>query len=90
MAGYTASAIYLLCLAASTLCAVMLGRSYARTGARLLLWSAISFVLFAGANFLLVLDLLVIGTMDLRLPRMIVNLVAISVLLIGFIWDGED
>ena len=44
----------------------------------------------AGANFLLVLDLLVISSIDLQIPRALLNLVAISVLLFGFIWNGED
>ena len=90
MAGYLPPAIYITCFVMSSLCAFMLGRSYRLTGVRLLLWSALSFVLFAGANFLLVLDLLVISSIDLQIPRALLNLVAISVLLFGFIWNGED
>jgi hypothetical protein len=90
MVEYLPSAIYILCLVMSSLCAFMLGRSYRLTGAKLLLWSALSFVLFAGANLLLVLDLLVISRVDLQIPRALLNLVAISVLLFGFIWNGED
>ena len=39
----------------------------------------------------MVLDLLVIGdTIDLQIPRLLLNLAAVSTLLFGFIWNGED
>lgn len=90
MSAYLPSLIYVLCFLASTLCAVMLGRSYRETGARLLFWSAVSFVLLASSNLFLVLDLMVIRSIDLQLPRMALNLAAVSTLLFGFIWNGED
>ena len=57
---------------------------------RLLLWSALCFLFLAGNNFLVVLDLLVLPDSDLRLPRTLTALVAVGVLLFGFIWDLED
>ena len=42
-----AEAVYVLCFLTSTACAWLLGRSYARTGARLLLWSSICFAFLA-------------------------------------------
>ena len=86
-----AGAIYILCFVTSSLCALMLGRSWRRTGAGLLFWSAASFSLLAFNNLLVVVDLMVVGPdVDLQVPRMIVNLVAVAVLLFGFIWNGDD
>ena len=63
------TAVYTLCFLTSALCAVLLGRSYFRTRARLLLWSALCFVLLALNNFVVVLDMLVVRDADLRLLR---------------------
>lgn len=84
------SAVYLLCFLTSTACAILLARSYARTGLRLLLWSAICFGLLAANNLALVIDLLLLPTIDLRLLRHAFALAAIMVLLFGFVWEGED
>jgi Family of unknown function (DUF5985) len=84
------SAVYLLCFLTSAACAVLLARSYMRTRMRLLLWSALCFLFLAGNNFLVVLDLLVLPDSDLRLARTLTALVAVGVLLFGFIWDSED
>jgi hypothetical protein len=41
-------------------------------------------------NFLLVVDLVFLpASIDLRLPRMAANVVALAVLLYGFIWELE-
>jgi hypothetical protein len=85
--SYWAPAVYLLCLASSAVCAWLLGRSYMRTQTRLLLWAAICFALLALNNLLVVLDLLVITSMDLWLVRSAASLVAVGVLLYGFIWE---
>jgi hypothetical protein len=82
-----APAVYLLCLASSALCAWLLGRSYARTQTRLLLWAAICFALLALNNLLVVLDLMVITSVDLWLARSLASLIAVGVLLYGFIWE---
>ena len=82
--------VYLLCFLTSSACAWLLGRSYARTGARLLLWSSACFVLLAGNNLLLVLDLLVLPDVNLRIGRLLLSLAAVSVLIFGFVWDLEE
>lgn len=82
--------VYTLCLLTSACCAWLLGRSYARTGARLLLWSSACFVLLASNNLMLVLDLLVFDEINLRVGRLLLSLAAVSVLLFGFIWDREE
>lgn len=82
--------VYLLCFATSSACAWLLGRSYGRTGARLLMWSALCFVLLAANNLFVILDLLVIETINFQIPRLLLSLGAVGVLLFGFIWDIEE
>lgn len=82
--------VYILCFLTSACCAWLLGRSYVRTQTRLLLWSSICFLLLAGNNLLLVLDLLVFTDVNLRIGRLLFSLAAVSVLLFGFIWDLEE
>jgi hypothetical protein len=81
------TAVFTLCFLTSSACAWLLGRSYRRTGARLLLWSALCFALLAANNLLLVVDLLVLKDIDLRLARLLLSLAAASVIIFGFIWD---
>jgi hypothetical protein len=84
------SAVYLLCLATSAACAVLLARSYARTGARLLLWSSLCFTFLALNNLIVVIDILVFPTVvDLSMWRLFASVVAVGVLLYGFIWESE-
>lgn len=81
--------VYSLCFLTSSACAWLLGRSYSRTGARLLLWSSLCFLLLGANNLLLVVDLVVFPTLDLRLGRLLLALAAASVLIFGFVWDLE-
>ena len=84
--------VYVLCLVTSAACAWLLGRSYRRTGMRLLLWSSICFVLLAANKLVLVLDLVVwADDVDLRLLRQGFALAAVVSLIWGFIWEvGEE
>ena len=82
-------AIYVLCMAASAVCALLLARTYARTRSRLLLWTAISFALLTLNNFFLVLDMLVFRNLDLWPERAITFQAAMLVLLYGFIWEAD-
>lgn len=90
MQEFFPTAVYLLCFLTSSACAYLLARSYWRTSARLLLWSALCFLMLAANNLLVVLDLLVIQTVDFRMWRILTSLAAVGVLLFGFIWDLED
>jgi hypothetical protein len=83
------AAVYILCFATSTACAGLLARSYRRTGARLLLWSALAFLLLAINNGVLVVDLLLVPEVSLQIPRLLLSLAALAVLLFGFVWDVE-
>ena len=82
--------VYVLCFLTSATCASMLGRSYLRSGARLLLWSAICFGLLAGNNLVLVLDLVVWPDVDLKLLRLLLSLAAVVSLIWGFVWEAEE
>ena len=82
--------VYSLCFATSALCAYLLGRSFRRTRSRLLFWSAGCFMLLAVVNFVVVLDMLVYPEIDFRPLRLWLTLVAVSVLLFGFIWDEDS
>ena len=90
MTSWFPTTVYLLCFLTSSACAVLLGRSFRRTGARLLLWSALCFVLLAANNLVVIIDLLVLRDRDLGLVRALLALAAVSVLLFGFIWDREE
>jgi hypothetical protein len=82
--------VYLLCFATSSACAVLLARSYFRTKARLLLWSALCFLFLALNNLFVIMDLLLIPHFSLQIPRLALSLCAAAVLLFGFIWDLEE
>lgn len=90
MDEYFPAAVYFLCFATSSACAWLLARSYRRTFARLLLWSALCFVLLAANNLLVIMDMLVIREVNLAIPRLLLSLGAVGVLLFGFIWDLEE
>jgi hypothetical protein len=91
MANLFPAAVYILCFLTSAACAWLLGRSYSRSRAPLLLWSSICFVFLALNNLVLVLDLVVWPSpaVDLRLPRLLLALAASCSLLFGFIWKVE-
>ena len=90
MASLIPTLVYLLCFVTSLICAALLGRNYAKTRARMLLWSALCFSLLALANLFVVLDMLVFPDTDLRIIRQSLSLAGVSLLLFGFIWDQED
>ena len=82
--------VYVLCLAASTLCAWLLIRSYLRTRVRLLLWSAVSFVCLATNNFFVVADILFWPDANLLWLRYAAAFGAVCATIYGFIWEGDD
>jgi hypothetical protein len=82
--------VYLLCFLTSAASALLLLRSYRGTRARLLLWSGLCFLLLAGNNLAVVLDLLIFPNVDFRLLRLLLAVAAVSILLFGFVWDLEE
>jgi len=81
--------VYSLCFATSALCAFLLGRSYFRTRSRMLFWSACCFMLLAVVNGVVILDMLVYTESNFRPVRLWITLIAVAVLLFGFIWDED-
>jgi hypothetical protein len=75
---------------ASLACTVLLFRGYARSGIRLLFWSALCFVCLTANSVLLFVDLVVFpADIDLRPHRLLATLVGLLFLLYGFIWEAE-
>lgn len=83
------SLIYFLCALTAALCAGLLLQAYFRGRYRLLLWSGLCFVGLALNNLLLVIDKLVLPSVDLSLVRSFTALAAMLVLLYGLILDSE-
>lgn len=84
-----ASLISLLCAVTSLACAVLLWRGWRRSGARLLLWSALCFVGLFVSNLLLVVELQATDTPALSAARSAPALLGVAFLLYGLIWDAD-
>jgi hypothetical protein len=83
------TAVYLLCLATSLVCAALLARAWRRARSKLLLWTALSYALLALNNLLVGADLVVLPNLDRWWARQLSGLAALGVLLYGFIWEAE-
>jgi hypothetical protein len=88
--GWFPGAVYLLCFLTSAGCAWLLLRSYLKARRGLLFWSAACFVLLALNNLIVLLDMLVIQSVDLMAWRLAASLAGVSLLLFGFIWRGDE
>ena len=75
----------LTCLA----CTILLFRGYARSGLRLLMWSALCFVCLTLNNLLLFFDLPVFTQIDLRPYRLAAALAGLLFLIYGFIAESK-
>lgn len=82
-----ARVIYALCAVTSLACAILLLRSYARTRARLLLWSGLCFAFLFINNVMLYVDVELLPSIDLSIARTIPVVAALAVLLYGLIWE---
>lgn len=82
--------VYVLCFLTSAACAWLLGRSFARTRTRLLLWSSVCFTFLALNNLLVVFDLVIWPEKDFRLARLVLAFAAVVSLIWGFVWEVED
>lgn len=80
--------VYALCALTSLLCAILLIRSYRTTRTRLLLWSSCCFVGLAVNNALLFVDLILFPSVSLELWRSLIALAAMTLLLVGLIWEA--
>jgi hypothetical protein len=84
-----AKTIYTLCILTSLACSWLLFGSYRRTRHRLLFWSGSCFAVMTLNNLLLLLDNVVLPSVDLLPFRLITALVAIALLLYGLIYEKE-
>lgn len=84
------SIVYLLGALVSWTCAALLLRGYGRGRKALLLWSGLCFVGLGLSNFLVFIDLRVIGPeVSLYVPRLITAAIALAMLLYGLIWEDR-
>jgi hypothetical protein len=82
-------AVYVLCVLTSFAAMLLLLRSYVQNHTGLLLWSALCFVFLALNNLLLLVDVLVLPNVDLMPLRQLSSMLAVGVLLYGFIWEVD-
>lgn len=81
--------LFLFAALTSFACMALLFRGYARTGSRLLLFSALCFIFLTATNVLLFVDNVILPELDLRLYRLSACLIGIGCLLYAFIWEAE-
>ena len=81
--------VYVLCAVTSLACAVLLWRGYRRSGARLLLWSALCFAGFFLNNMLLVVDVQLVPQLDLSVWRSLPAAAGLASLVYGLVWEAD-
>ncbi len=81
--------IYMLCALTALLCAWLLLRAYRDNGYKLLLWGGLCFAGLTLNNILLVIDKLLVPSIDFSTWRLLLALVSTIVFLYGLIWDSE-
>lgn len=79
--------VYLLAILSALACTLLLLRSYRRTQARLLLWTALCFVGLTFSNIFLFVDYIIAPQVDLYVWRVGFALAGVAVLLYGFVWE---
>lgn len=89
MTDWAPGMVYGLCLLTCAVCAGLLTRSWLRSRQPLLMWSAACFWLLAANNLLVVLDMVVLAEPDLSIPRQVTSLMAVGVLIYGFVWEVD-
>jgi hypothetical protein len=65
----------------------MLILAYRSSRSRLLLWSSLCFVALAANNVLLLVDLVIVPTIDLSMLRTGIAVAGLSTLVFGLVWD---
>jgi cytochrome c oxidase subunit IV len=88
--GWFPTAVYSLCFLTSSLCAWLLMRSYLRARGQMLFWTGLCFMMLAINNLIVILDMFIFPDRDLILYRIAASLVGVSVLLYGFIGQGDQ
>ncbi|HEY8313689.1 MAG TPA: DUF5985 family protein [Candidatus Baltobacteraceae bacterium] len=83
-----AEIVYLLCMATSLLCTVLLLRSYRRTGVSLLFWSGLCFLGLFLNNALVFVDLIVLPQGDFSVVRVVPAALGLAVLCYGLVREA--
>ena len=78
---------YVLCTGTALLSCVLLLRAYARTATRLLFWSGLCFGLLALSNTLVLVDRLLVPSVDAPEVRIGTAVLAVGVLLYGLVFE---
>ena len=81
--------IYALCALTALACTVLLLRGWARSRARLLLWSGLCFAGLTANNVVLILDRLVLPDVDLLPLRLALAAVTVWALAIALVMEGD-
>lgn len=84
-----AGVMYGLCAATALLCAILLLRAYRLSRSPVLWWSGLCFCGLMVANVVLVLDKLVVPTIDLEPLRVGVTLASMALLLYGLVYRSD-
>jgi hypothetical protein len=84
-----AAILYSLCALIALFCAVMLLRSFKRTGYELLRWSSYCFFGFTVNNVLLFMDRVVFPDVDMHLWRLLTALISVGLLVYGLVFKSE-
>jgi hypothetical protein len=80
-----AAAVYLLCALTSVSCAALLLREYRRRRTTLLLWTSVSFALFAVSNTIVFADFVLVPSIDLSFARAGTACAAVMFLVFGLL-----
>lgn len=81
--------VYILCALTAAACVVLLARGYHRSGARLLLWTAICFAFLALHSVVVLIELMIFPSTDLQMVRHAASLAAGLCLVTGLVWESE-
>ncbi|MDC8012812.1 DUF5985 family protein [Tahibacter soli] len=84
-----ASIVYGLCALTALACAVLLLRAYRATQSPILWWSGLCFCGLMASNVILVVDKLVVPTVDLLPLRLATTLLSMGLLLYGLVNRSE-
>lgn len=85
-----AEGVYILCFLACLTVAILLGRGYAASREKLLLWTCVGFVLLSLNNAILIVDLVVLRDQgDLSMLRAVLMLCGITCIVGGMVFTNS-
>jgi hypothetical protein len=82
-------AVYSLCILTCLACAFLLWRGFRGTGSRLLMWSALCFLILGVSNLLLFADLIIYPDGNLSTLRNAVTLAGLVTFLVGLVFESK-